>query len=92
VNVPWWWSVDDEAQLRHRLEKVIEGGNVSELETVDHGVVVGSDGDRPVETAMSGLTRVGNLSKYGFGERRVKPVTPDETTVNERIENQKSEH
>ncbi len=50
VNVPWWWSVDDEAQLRHRLEKVIEGGDVSELETVDHGVVVGSDGDRPVRS------------------------------------------
>ncbi len=45
-----------------------------------------------VETAMSGLTRVGNHSKDGFGERRVKPVTPDETTVNGRIENQKSEH
>ena len=84
VDVPWWWSVDDEAQLRHRLEKVIEGGDVYELETVDHGVVVGYDGDRPVETAMSGLTRVGNHSKYGFGELRVKPVTPDETNVKNR--------
>jgi hypothetical protein len=78
--------------VANRLEKVIEGGDVYELETVDHGVVGGYDGDRPVETAMSGLTRVGNHSKYGFGELRVKPVTPDETTVNERIENQKSEH
>jgi hypothetical protein len=65
VDVPWWWSVDDEAQMRHRLEKLIEGGDVYELETVDHGVVVGYDGDRPVETAMSGLTRVGNHSMHG---------------------------
>ncbi len=91
VTVPWWWSGDDEAQLRHRLEKVIEGGDVYELETVDHGVVGGYDGDRPVETATSGLTRVGNHSKSGFGELRVKPVTPDETNLKERIENQKSE-
>ncbi len=45
VDVPWWWSRDDQAQLRHRLEKLIEG-DVSELETVDHSVVGGSDGDR----------------------------------------------
>ncbi len=50
VEVPWWWSRDDEAQLRHRLEKLIEGGDISELETVDHGVFVGSDGDRPVRS------------------------------------------
>ena len=92
VDVPWWWSVDNEAQLRHRLEKVIEGGDVYELETVDHGVVVGYDGDRPVKTAKSGLTRVGNHSKYGFGELRVKPVTPDETHLKKQIENPKSEH
>ena len=78
VDVPWWWSVDDERQLRHRLEKVVEGGNVSELETTDHGVVVGYDADRPVETAMSGLTRVGNHSKYGFGELQVRPVPKQE--------------
>ena len=92
VDVPWWWSVDDEAQLRHRLEKVIEGGDVYELETVDHGVVVGYDGDRPVETAKSGLTRVGSHSKYGFGELRVTPVVPDETNVKKQIEAPKSEH
>jgi hypothetical protein len=63
-----------------------------ELETVDHGVVVGYDGDRPVETAMSGLTRVGNHSKYGFGELRVKSVTPNETNVKKQIEKPKSEH
>jgi len=55
-------------------------------------VVVGYDGDRPVETAISGLTRVGNHSKYGFGELRVKPVTPDETYVKKQIEKPKSEH
>jgi hypothetical protein len=58
------------------LEKVIKGGDVYELETVDHNVVV-NDGDRPVENTMSGLTH-GNHSKYGFGELRVKPITPEE--------------
>ena len=102
VDVPWWWSRDDEAQLRHRLEKLIEGGAVSELETVDHGVVGGSDGDGPVrsgpvrsgpvETAMSGLTRVGNHSKDGFGECRVNTVTPDEPNLNKQREKPNSEH
>jgi len=64
-------------------------GNRSE---VGRGVVVGYDGDCPVETAISGLTRVGNHSKYGFGELRVKPVTPDETYVKKQIEKPKSEH
>ncbi len=41
---------------------------------------------------MSGLTRVGNHSKYGFGELRVKLATPDATNVKEQIENPKSEH
>jgi hypothetical protein len=59
---------------------------------VDHGVVVGYDSDRPVKTAISGLTRVGNHSKYGFGGLRVKPVTPDETNVKKQIEKPKSEH
>lgn len=31
-------------------------------------------GDRPVETAKNGLTRVGSHSRYGFGELRVKPL------------------
>ncbi len=80
VDVPWWWSVDDEDQLRHRLEKAVEGGDVYELETVDHGVVVGYEGNRPVETAKNGITRVGNHSKYGFGELRVKPVPKREVS------------
>jgi hypothetical protein len=71
------------------LEKVIEGGDVYELETVDHSVVVSYDGDRPVETMMSGLTH-GNHSKYGFGELRVKPITPEEGQ--KQIEKPNSEH
>lgn len=87
VEVPWWWSVDDESQLRQRLEKIVEGADVYELQTVDHGVVVGYEGDRPVETAKNGITRIGNHSKYGFGELRVKSVTPDKASLNKRIEN-----
>ena len=63
------WSVDDETQLRQRLEQVIEGGAVYELGTVDHGVVVGYDGDCPLEAATSASTRVGNHSPYGFEDR-----------------------
>ena len=74
VDVPWWWGVDGSIQLRHRLEKIVEGEDVYELETVDHGVVVSYDGIRPIETARNGLTRVGTHSKYGYGELRVKPV------------------
>jgi hypothetical protein len=33
--------------LCHRLEKVIKGGDVYELETVNHGVLIGDDGDCP---------------------------------------------
>lgn len=44
------------------------------LETVDHGQVVGYDGDDPIKTALNGLTRIGTHSKYGFGEFRVKPI------------------
>jgi hypothetical protein len=44
------------------------------LETVDHGQVVKYLGDRPLETAKNGLTRVGSHSRYGFGELRLKPV------------------
>ncbi|MDG5777765.1 hypothetical protein VB773_19470 [Haloarculaceae archaeon H-GB2-1] len=47
------------------MERIHEGGDVCEVKTVDHGVVIGYDGDRPVERATSGLNRVGNHSKYG---------------------------
>jgi len=33
--------------------------------------VLAYKGDRPVETAKSGILRVGSHSKYGFGELRV---------------------
>ena len=78
VDVPWWWSVEEDIQLRHRLEKIVEGENVYELETVDHGVVVGYGGNCPVETAKNGLTRVGTHSKCGYGELRVNPVPKTE--------------
>lgn len=90
VDVPWWWSIDDEAALRSRLEKIVEGGDIYDLETVDHGVVVGYDGDRPVETAKSGLTRVGTHSKYGFGELRVRPKLSDELNSGSSVQLSKS--
>jgi len=34
-------------------------------------------GDRPVETARNGITRVGPHSRYGFGELRVYPLASD---------------
>jgi len=36
--------------------------------------------------------RVENHSKYGFGELRVKPVTPDGTNVKKQLETPTSEH
>jgi hypothetical protein len=56
-------------------------GDVYELETVDHGAVIGYVGDRPAEPATSGLPRVGTHSKYGFGELRAKPATLDKTNI-----------
>ena len=74
-DVPWWWK-EDRRDLREREEKVLEQREVYKLQTVDHGQVVKYEGDRPVETAKSGILRVGSHSKYGFGELRVKPVEP----------------
>jgi hypothetical protein len=74
-DVPWWWK-EDRRDLRERGEKVLEQREVYKLQTVDHGQVVAYEGDRPVETAKSGILRVGSHSKYGFGELRVKPVEP----------------
>ena len=74
VDVPWWWAVDEEATLRYREERIVEGADVFRCETVDHGQVVGYSGDRPLETAKSAITRVGSHSKYGFGEIRVRPI------------------
>lgn len=55
---------------------MLEQREVYKLQTVDHGQVIAYEGDRPVETAKSGILRVGSHSKYGFGELRVKPVEP----------------
>jgi len=74
-DVPWWWN-ESRQDLRERVEKILEQREVYRLQTVDHGQVVKYEGDRPVETAKSGIFRVGTHSKYGFGELRVKPVEP----------------
>ncbi len=74
-DVPWWWK-EDRRNLREREEKVLMQREVYNLQTVDHGQVVAYEDDRPVETAKSGILRVGSHSKYGFGELRVKPVEP----------------
>ncbi len=44
------------------------------METVDHGQVVGYDGDAPIRTALNGIKWIETHSKYGFGEFRVKPI------------------
>jgi hypothetical protein len=71
--VPWWWA-ESRDDLRFRDEKILEQREVYRPQTVDHGQVVKYLGDRPVETAKNGLTRVGSHSRYGFGELRVKPL------------------
>lgn len=73
VDVPWWWSVERGA-LRERTEQIVEQRDTYALRTIDHGQVVAYAGDRPVETAKKGVLRVGNHSKYGFGELRVVPA------------------
>ena len=75
-SVPWWWAAERDA-LRLRTEMVCEQREVFRLQTVDHGQVVLYRGDRPVETAKNGLTRVGTHARYGFGELRVLPVDAD---------------
>ncbi|EMA48244.1 hypothetical protein [Halococcus thailandensis] len=72
-SVPWWWTESSE-NLRFRQEKILEHREVFDLRTVDHGQIVQYCGDRPVETAKNGLTRVGSHSRYGFGELRLKPL------------------
>ena len=74
-DVPWWWQ-ESRRDLRERAEQILEQRVVYKLQTVDHGQVVTYEGDYPIETAKSGILRVGSHSKYGFGELRVKPVDP----------------
>lgn len=71
--VPWWWDCSND-RLRNRTESIVEQRERYALETVDHGQVVGYDGDRAIETAKKGIERLGSHSKYGFGELRVKPL------------------
>lgn len=73
-TVPWWWHIDHDDGLRHRDEKIVEQCEPYRLDTIDHGQVVRYDGNRPVETAINGITRVGTHSKYGFGEFRIEPT------------------
>ena len=72
-DIPWWWQ-KTRHELRERAEKLLEQREVYRLQTIDHGQVVTYEGDRPIETAKSGILRVGTHSKYGHGELRVKPV------------------
>jgi len=72
-RVPHWWGVD--GSLRRRREQLVEQREQLALQTVDHGQVVRYTGDRPVETARTGLTRTGPHAKYGFGEFQLIPVS-----------------
>lgn len=72
-DIPWWWT-ESRSDLRERAEKILKQREVYELQTVDHGQIVTYEGGRPIETAKSGILRVGSHSKYGFGELRVKPI------------------
>lgn len=73
---PWWWTPRP-GGLRRREERLVEDGEVYELQTIDHGQVVGYGGPDPVGTAKSGVLRVGTHSRYGFGEFRLRPVSTD---------------
>jgi len=73
--VPWWWESDGE--FRRRTGRLVAGDECHELAMIDHGQVVGYAGDRPVETAINGIQRVGTHAKFGFGEFRVRPVSKD---------------
>jgi hypothetical protein len=51
-----WWHLDHDDGLRRRQEKIVEQREPYTLETVDHGQVVGYDGNEPIETAVNGIT------------------------------------
>jgi hypothetical protein len=74
-SVPWWWASD--RRLRRRTTRLVAGDDVHEVATIDHGQVVTYTGDRPVETAINGIRRVGTHAKYGFGEFRLRPSGAD---------------
>lgn len=79
-SVPWWWDVAGRAAtggLRRRVTRLVEGEDVYDVETIDHGQTVPYAGSDPVATARNGVTRVGTHSRYGFGELRVRPAGTD---------------
>jgi hypothetical protein len=84
-DVPWWWdtqggrtgSAGGSGRLRERETRLVTGDEAFRVETIDHGQVVGYDGDRAIETARNGVVRVGTHSRYGFGELRVRPAGRD---------------
>jgi hypothetical protein len=90
-SIPWWWDptpgsdaaatigthTPDGESLRRRREQLVVDGETYEVQTVDHGQVVGYAGDRPIETAKNGVLRVGTHSRHGFGELRVRPAGED---------------
>ena len=65
------------AGLRRRTERLVDGDDVYELATVDHGQLAGYAGSEPVKTAKNGVCRVGTHSRFGFGELRVRPASDD---------------
>jgi hypothetical protein len=83
-SIPWWWD-SPHGRLREREEKLLAGGEVYRLRTVDHGQLVGYAGDSPLETARNGIRRVGSHAKYGFGEFRLRPIDADTRPLDEDI-------
>jgi hypothetical protein len=81
-SVPWWWDARTGTEsptetsdgLRRRNTQLVDGGDAYQVETIDHGQVVGYAGSDPVATAHNGVVRVGTHAKYGFGELRVRPA------------------
>ncbi len=67
MDVPWWWRVDGERQLRQREERIVEGGDVYRCETIDHGQVVGYTGDCPVEQRRTRSRGSAPIRSTGLG-------------------------
>jgi hypothetical protein len=82
-SIPWWWGVDDEAELRCRETQFVDGDETYTVTVVGHGQLVPYSGPNPVRTAVNGVYRVGTHSRFGFGELRVWP--PGADRVPERI-------
>lgn len=79
-TVPSWWA-ENRDDLREREGQILLDERTHKLQTVDHGQVVEYTGDRPIETAKSGIHRIGSHSKYGFGELQVIPIEDDSDTL-----------